>query len=76
MKTMTKTKTRSVTQILFTHRDLIDKLVLPEDSQIIITPPADYESGIIILDAASVLEVEYIEDSIEVYDSPKQSVHV
>ena len=63
MKTTTKTKTRSITTTLFTYKDLIDKLGLPEAAQIIVTPPKDYEEGIIILEKGTVLEVEYIEDN-------------
>ena len=60
MKTKIKTTTKQVTSVLYTHEDLLVKLGLPPDAQLIITPPEDYDEGVMILDESSQLEAEYI----------------
>jgi len=63
MKSRTKTTTRQVTTVLYTYQDLKDALNLPENAQIIITPPKDYDEGILIIDEGTKVEAEYEEKS-------------
>lgn len=70
MKQTQRTTTKQVTSILYTHEDLITKLGLPAHAQFIVTPPKDYDEGILILNEDTGLEAEYIIQSSNTVTNP------